>query len=175
MAASSTAQGADPLNAGRSCIGYLSLPLEGGAVAHVHVNWLSPTKVRQMIIGGSKRTLVWDDLNPQQRVSVFDRGVDLGQQAIDEADRTAVTVSYRLGDTWSPALQEREALASMVSEFAEAIRDGRSARTDGSSGLRVLHLLEAASESVSGRGAVVAVTALVIFAATQRSRSASPA
>ncbi|SIN90613.1 Gfo/Idh/MocA family protein [Agromyces cerinus] len=151
------AHGADPLKAGKSCIGYLSLPLEGGAVAHVHVNWLSPTKIRQMIIGGAKRTLVWDDLNPQQRVSVFDRGVDLGQQAIDEADRSAVTISYRLGDTWSPALQEREALASMVSEFAESIRERRTARTDGGSGLRVLRVLEAASESLGGGGKVVAL------------------
>ena len=58
------AQGADPLGAGKSCVGYLTLPLPGGAMAHVHVNWLSPTKIRQMVIGGSERTLVWDDLNP---------------------------------------------------------------------------------------------------------------
>ncbi len=67
------AQGADPLGAGRACVGYLTLPLEGGAMAHVHVNWLSPTKIRQMVVAGTKRTLVWDDLNPQQRVSVYDR------------------------------------------------------------------------------------------------------
>ena len=61
------AQGADPLGTGQTCVGYLTLPLPGGAIAHVHVNWLSPTKIRQMVIGGSKRTLVWDDLSPQQR------------------------------------------------------------------------------------------------------------
>ena len=64
----------------KACVGYLSMPLPGGAFAHVHVNWLSPTKIRQMVIGGSKRTLVWDDLNPQQRLSVYDRGVDLARQ-----------------------------------------------------------------------------------------------
>ena len=52
------------------------MPLPGGAIAHVHVNWLSPTKIRQMVIGGSRRTLVWDDLNPQQRLAIYDRGVD---------------------------------------------------------------------------------------------------
>ncbi|WEO79390.1 Gfo/Idh/MocA family oxidoreductase [Cryobacterium sp. SO2] len=147
-----SAVGADPLNAGKACIGYLTLPLADGAIAHVHVNWLSPTKIRQMIVGGSRRTLVWDDLNPQQRLSVYDRGVDLGLQVLDGADRRSATVSYRLGDTWSPALPETEALGSMVAEFASAIRDKRSARTDGSAGLRVLGILEAASRSLAAGG-----------------------
>ncbi len=93
----------------------------------MHVNWLSPTKIRQMVIGGSRRTLVWDDLNPQQRLSVFDRGVDLARTSVGGSDRAASTVSYRLGDTWSPALPEREALGSMVGEFAAAIHEGRPA------------------------------------------------
>ncbi len=72
-----SAHGADPIGAGKSCVGYLKLPLDGGAIAHVHVNWLSPTKIRQMVIGGSRRTLVWDDLNLVQRVSLYDRGIEL--------------------------------------------------------------------------------------------------
>ena len=143
------AQGADPVGAGRSCVGYLSLPLAGGAMAHVHVNWLSPTKIRQMVIGGSERTLVWDDLNPQQRLSVYDRGVDLARTSVAGADRAASQVSYRLGDTWSPALPEREALGAMVTEFAGAIREGRPALTDGHAGLRVLSVLEAASQRLA--------------------------
>lgn len=151
-----SALGADPLGAGRSCIGYLTLPLPNGAMAHVHVNWMSPTKIRQMIVGGTRRTLVWDDLNPQQRLSVYDRGVDLGQQVLDGAERRDATVSYRLGDTWSPALPETEALAAMVTEFAAAIHDRRAARTDGEAGLRVLGILEAASRSLdAGGGAIV--------------------
>ena len=71
------AHGADPIGAGRSCVAFVTLQLTGGAIAHVHVNWLSPTKVRTTLIGGSKRALIWDDLNPVQRVAVFDRGVDL--------------------------------------------------------------------------------------------------
>ncbi|WP_158866183.1 Gfo/Idh/MocA family protein [Leifsonia sp. AG29] len=152
-----SAHGADPLGAGKSCVGYLVLPLAGGAMAHVHVNWLSPTKIRQMVIGGTKRTLVWDDLNPQQRLSVYDRGVDLGLQAVDGVERTAATVSYRLGDTWSPALPEREALGQMAAEFAESIREGRPPRTDGEAGLRVLSVLEATARSLAANGAVVPV------------------
>jgi predicted dehydrogenase len=151
------AQGSDPVGAGRSCVGYLTLPLPGGAIAHVHVNWLSPTKIRQMVIGGSQRTLVWDDLNPQQRLSVYDRGIDLIQQSVDSADRNAVSVSYRLGDTWAPALPEREALGQMVAEFAASIRGGRAPATDGEAGLRVLSVLEAADTSRRARGALVEV------------------
>ncbi len=152
-----SAHGADPLGAGRACIGYLSLPLPSGAMAHVHVNWLSPTKIRQMVIGGTRRTLVWDDLNPQQRLSVYDRGVDLAHQALDGLDRSAATISYRLGDTWAPALPEREALGQMVDEFAASIRDARTPRTDGRAGLRVLSVLEAASASLASGGRMIDV------------------
>jgi predicted dehydrogenase len=151
------AQGADPVGAGKACVGYLSMPLANGALAHVHVNWLSPTKIRQMVIGGSERTLVWDDLNPQQRLSVFDRGVDLVQQSVDSADRRTASISYRLGDTWAPALPEHEALAEMVAELARSIRDGRPPLTDGGAGLRVLSVLEGAATSLRARGALVDV------------------
>lgn len=144
------AQGGDPLHVGHACVGYLTLPLPGGAIAHVHVNWLSPTKIRRMVVGGSKRTLVWDDLAPQQRLTVYDRGVD-------RPDRTAATVSYRLGDAWAPALQEREALAVVVAELAEAIRDRRAPQTDGHAGLRVLDVLESATRSLADGGRTVPV------------------
>lgn len=149
------AHGADPLNSGKSCVGYVTLPFDNGAMAHIHVNWLSPTKIRQMVIGGTRRTLVWDDLNPQQRLSVYDRGVDLGKQA--DADRSESTISYRLGDTWAPALPEREALGQMATEFASCIREGRTSRTDGTSGLRVLSVLEAVSRSLAADGLFVQV------------------
>lgn len=159
-----SAQGADPLGAGKACVGYLTFPLDGGAIAHVHVNWLSPTKIRRMVIGGTSRTLVWDDLNPQQRLSVYDRGVDLDQQSVDEVDRRSSTISYRLGDTWSPALPEHEALGLMAAEFATSIREGRHARTDGEAGLRVLSVLEAATRSLEHAGTMCGVEAYSSFA-----------
>ncbi|WP_125610497.1 Gfo/Idh/MocA family protein [Specibacter cremeus] len=147
-----SAQGSDPLGTGKSCVGHLMFDLPNNAMAHINVNWLSPTKIRQMVIGGSRRTLVWDDLNPQQRISIYDRGVNFEKAAVTEAQRTAQAISYRLGDTWSPALAEREALGLMVAEFAASIREGRPSRTSGAAGLRVLEVLEAASASVAAGG-----------------------
>jgi predicted dehydrogenase len=153
------AQGADPIGAGHACVAYLTLPLASGAIAHTHVNWLSPTKIRTMVIGGTRRTLVFDDLNPQQRLSIYDRGVDLADGP-DLAELTrAARVSYRLGDMVAPALPEREALSAVIAEFADAIRDGRPPTTDGRSGLRVLQVLEAATRSLSSGGTLVPVGA----------------
>ncbi|MFI8592059.1 Gfo/Idh/MocA family protein [Dietzia maris] len=151
------AVGSDPLNTGKACVGYLTLPLGSGGIAHVHVNWLSPTKIRRMVIAGSLRTIVWDDLNPQQRISIYDRGIDLDTQSRTEANVTPATVSYRLGSMWAPALAEQEALANMATEFASAIRGRRAARTSGGSGLRVLSVLEAAAQSLARGGMPVAV------------------
>ncbi|MGN7201888.1 Gfo/Idh/MocA family protein [Arthrobacter sp. SAFR-044] len=147
-----SAFGADPLGTGRDCVGHLNFRLPNDATAHIHVNWLSPTKIRQMVIGGSLRTLVWDDLNPQQRLSVYDRGVSLDRQPKSVGEKTSTAVSYRLGDTWSPALPEREALGQVVAELAACIRNRREARTSGASGLRVLSVLEAANQSLASDG-----------------------
>ena len=149
-----SATGADPLGAGKACVGYATMPLANRGVAHVNVNWMSPTKIRRMVIGGSHRTLVWDDLNPQQRVAIHDRGIDLAaSRDVGDVDkRRASAVSYRLGDITVPALPETEALSSMVTEFAAAIREQRPPRTDGAAGLRVLSVLEAISESLAAHG-----------------------
>jgi predicted dehydrogenase len=151
-----SAHGADTIGAGRCCVAYLTLRLNTGGIAHIHVNWLSPIKVRTTIIGGSKRTLVWDDLNPTQRLAVFDRGVDVaGPDELGAEERRQMLVSYRSGDMVAPALTEREALRTMVEEYATAIRTGRPALTDGRSGLRVLAILEAASRSLAEGGATI--------------------
>ncbi|SBW19254.1 Gfo/Idh/MocA family protein [Protofrankia symbiont of Coriaria ruscifolia] len=151
-----SAQGADPIGAGRACVAYLTLSLTGGAIAHVHVNWLSPTKIRTTIVGGSRRTLVWDDLNPTQRLAIHDRGVDLSSaDNLGDQARREMMISYRSGDMVAPALVEREALASVMSEWADAISESRPARTDGRAGLRVLDVLEAASRSLEYHGATV--------------------
>jgi predicted dehydrogenase len=112
-----------------------------------------------MVIGGSRKTVVWDDLNPQQRLSVYDRGVELSLTAdnADSAAKQAVNVNYRLGDMHAPALPEREALGVMVTEFASAIAEGRAPLTDGYAGLRVLGVLEAATESQRRAGAMAPV------------------
>jgi predicted dehydrogenase len=121
------------------------------------------------MIGGSKRALLWDDLNPLQRVTVFDRGVDLvPAQDAGAEDRQKAFVSYRTGDLVSPALNEGEALASVVEEFADCIRTGRASLTDGRSGLRVLDILEAASRSITLQGAPVPLRGI------QPDRDASP-
>jgi predicted dehydrogenase len=149
------AHGADPIGAGRSCVGYLTIPLRGGAIAHVHVNWLSPTKIRTTIIGGSRRTLVWDDLSPTQRISVYDRGVDLEAERLSGDERRQALVSYRMGDMHAPSLGVGEALQGAVAEFAAAVREGRAPLTDGAAGVRVLRVLEAASESLAWGGTMV--------------------
>ncbi|MDH6576152.1 Gfo/Idh/MocA family oxidoreductase [Kitasatospora sp. MAP5-34] len=150
------AQGADPIGVGRSCVAYLTLQLASGAIAHAHVNWLSPTKVRTTMVGGSKRTVIWDDLNPQQRISLFDRGVDLtASEDLDPGARRELQVSYRSGEMVAPALGEKEALGGVVEEFAASIREGRAPLTDGRAGLRVLDILEAATLSLARGGVLV--------------------
>jgi len=163
-----SAHGADPIGAGKACVGHLNLPLRSGAMAHVHVNWLSPTKIRQMVIGGSRRTLVWDDLNLVQRVSIYDRGIELAERPADGAARAAQNIAYRVGDTWAPALKEREALGAMVEEFAASIREERAPRTDGRAGLRILNVLEAAGESMQQNGSLVTLPAAPALAEPAR-------
>lgn len=161
------AHGSDPIGAGRACVAYLAVRLSNGAMAHAHVNWLSPTKVRTTILGGSARTVVWDDLNPTQRIAVHDRGVDRTDPArpgvhaagLSAAAREAALISYRIGDTVAPALTEREALRSVMQEFAECVATGRVPLTDGHAGLRVLAVLEAASESLATGGGFVPIEA----------------
>jgi predicted dehydrogenase len=147
------AHGSDPVGAGRACVAHLTIRLSNDALAHVHVNWLSPTKIRTMVVGGSRRTVVWDDLNPTQRLSVHDRGVDaIAAEKIGPDTRARTIVSYRTGDTVAPALANNEALRSVMVEFADAIAEHRAPLTDGWSGLRVLAILEAASMSLMKDG-----------------------
>jgi predicted dehydrogenase len=147
------AHGSDPVGADRACVAHLTIRLSNGALAHVHVNWLSPTKIRTMIVGGSRRTVVWDDLNPTQRLSVHDRGVDaISAEQIGPDTRARTIVSYRIGDTVAPALTNNEALRSVMVEFCDAINENRAPLTDGWAGLRVLAILEAASMSLAKDG-----------------------
>lgn len=148
------AHGCDPIGVGQSCVGYLTLPLAGGGIAHSHVNWLSPTKIRTTIVGGSKQMIVWDDLSPTQRLSVYDKGLQTSGDMREDSRRDLI-VSYRSGDMIAPALREQEALQAAVGEFRAAIVEGRPAATDGRAGLRVLRILEAASASLDNGGQTI--------------------
>jgi len=153
-----SAHGSDPIGAGHACVAHLTIRLSNDALAHVHVNWLSPTKIRTMVVGGSLRTVVWDDLNPSQRLSIHDRGVERSAaESIGPDTRDRLIVSYRTGDTVAPALANHEALRSVMVEFAASIAGNRPPLTDGWAGLRVVAMLEAASLSLAKDGVSVPI------------------
>jgi predicted dehydrogenase len=151
------AHGADPVGAGLACLAHLNLDLPGGLPVALNLNWLSPVKVRRITIGGSRRTIVWDDLNPAMRITVYDRGVEGLAGGRDE--RLTRSVSYRIGDVVAPALPEREALVGVFESFATAITQGEKPLTDGRAGLRVLEVLEAATKSLGSGGRPIRPTA----------------
>jgi predicted dehydrogenase len=146
-----SAQGSDPLGIGRSCVGFLVLRFANDMLARVHVNWMSPTKIRTVTIGGTDRTAIWDDLEPAQRLRIYDRGIDVGFGSAEER-RRALMVQYRSGDMTAPALPEREALRGVVEEFVRCVTTRATPRTDGAAGLRVLDVLSAASVSAAHGG-----------------------
>jgi len=149
------AHGADPIGAGRACIGYVILPLAGGGIAHAHVNWLSPTKIRRTIIGGSDGMIVWDDLNTSERVRIYDKSVSLASPLA--AGPREAQISYRLGDMVAPVLPEQEALGVVVEEFRSAIVERRPPLTPGEAGVRLLRVLEAVTTSLAHSGQFVSL------------------
>ena len=160
-----TAQGADPLGMGHACVGYLTLGFDDGLLAHCHLNWLSPTKIRTTIVGGSERMVVWNDLLPAQRVSVYESGVDLSESELTRGEHRRRKVSYRIGSMVAPALLEREALGGVLQDWAAAIRTGRAPSTDGYAGLRVLRVLEAAQASLRNGSRPMPLPSLPLVAA----------
>jgi predicted dehydrogenase len=116
-------------------------------VAHISVNWLSPIKVRQTFIGGSRRMIVYDDTEPTEKVKVYDKGVTISADTSDQ-----LRIGYRAGDMWAPHLPAKEALQTQVEHFYDCITNGREPRSGGASSLRVVEILEAASESIAARG-----------------------
>ncbi len=133
-------------------VAYLTLFFDSPMIAHVHVNWLSPVKIRRTLLGGSRQMVVYDDLEPSEKVRIYDRGVTLNEGA---ADVYQMLVGYRTGDMWAPQVGVTEALATSVGHFAESISAGTVPETDGEAGLRVVRILEAASQSIADRGRVV--------------------
>jgi len=133
-------------------IAYITVHFDNGFLAHFHVNWLAPVKIRHMLIGGSQRMLVFNDMEPSEKVLVYDKGVDINPQVQDDQARRQILVSYRTGDMYAPKLDRTEALAGVVAEFADAIVKKRAPLTDAGSGVRVVSLLEAAEQSLRSEG-----------------------
>jgi predicted dehydrogenase len=118
------------------------------------VNWLSPVKIRSFLVGGSKKGLVYNDLSADEKIKVYDRGITVSE---DPEARRGVLVGYRTGDVWSPRIDTNEPLQAMVRHFAECIAEGKQPLTDGEAGLRVVRLLETASESMMEQGRPVSI------------------
>lgn len=133
-------------------LAHLTLFFEGGTVAHLNVNWLAPVKVRQTLIGGSRKMIVYDDMQNSEKIKVYDRGVDV---VSDSELMKQMRVSYRMGDMWAPQLSVREALLTEIDHFVECIEQGKRPDTSGENGLSVVEMLEAAMESTRRRGAPV--------------------
>ena len=132
-------------------VAFMTLYFPEKVIAHINVNWLSPVKVRTTLIGGEKRMLVWNDLEADEKVKVYDKGVDItNREGLYE-----LLVNYRSGDMWAPQLEQVEALRQELAYFMECISNGHDPFNDGPAGLRVVKILEAASESLSKRGALV--------------------
>ena len=135
---------------------YLTLAFDDNLIAHIHANWLAPVKLRRTVIGGSQKMAVYDDLEPSDKVKLYDRGVEM---TAGDADLHQRLVSYRTGDMYSPKLDTTEALQVEVAHFAHCIRTGSPPLTDGRAGLRVVRLLEAAGRSIREGGRLVELSA----------------
>jgi predicted dehydrogenase len=134
---------------------YVNVDYDDRMLATFHVNWLSPVKVRQMIFAGARKSLIFNELNPTEPIKVYDRGIDLGA---GPDDRRKFMINYRSGDVWSPNIEPGEPLQAVVGHFAESIREGKTPMSDGTLGLRVVRLLEAATRSLRAQGGRVVLS-----------------
>ncbi len=130
-------------------LAYLTLFFNDNLIAHLHVNWLAPLKVRQVLVGGSQKMIVFDDLEPSEKIKIYDKGITLEK---NPENIRRLLIGYRAGDMWAPQLDRTEALRSEVLHFTDCINNKKTPITDGAAGLRVVQLLEAASISMANRG-----------------------
>jgi predicted dehydrogenase len=136
---------------GHEDIAYITIYFGDSMIAHLNVNWLSPVKVRSTLLGGEKKMVLWNDVEADEKVKVYDKGVDISNgQSVYE-----LLVSYRSGDMWSPKLEQAEALATEAKYFVDCIEQDITPFNDGVAGLRVVKLLEAADRSLHERGAAI--------------------
>ncbi|HZG54523.1 MAG TPA: Gfo/Idh/MocA family oxidoreductase [Pyrinomonadaceae bacterium] len=152
-----TATGSSHIEAGIENIAYVMLRFADSFIAHFHFNWLSPVKIRRTLIAGSRKMIVYDDIEPTEKVRVYDKGVTTNRIESDSDKEAAyqTLVSYRTGDVWVPKLDSTEALTHVAAEFLDAIAAKRAPLTDGAAGLRVVRLLEAAQESINQGGKLI--------------------
>lgn len=138
-------------------IAYVTLRFAGPLIAHFHFNWLSPVKIRHTLIAGSRKMIVYDDIEPTEKVRVYDKGVNMNrsESISNKEDAYQTLVSYRTGDVWVPKLDSTEALHYVCQEFLDAINENRLPLTDGEAGLRVVRMLEAAQQSINRNGGLV--------------------
>jgi len=135
-------------------LAHLTLYYGSGMLAHINVSWLSPVKVRQVLLSGSKQMIVYDDLLPSEKLKVYDSGVNFTE---DPVEVQRLRVSYRTGDMWAPRLDETEALRVAVDHFADCVRTTTSPLTDAQLGVRIVELIEASNQSMRERGRCVPV------------------
>jgi predicted dehydrogenase len=152
-------------------IAYVNIDYGDRLMASIHVNWLSPVKVRQMIFAGSKKSIIFNELNPTEPVKVYDRGIDV-QNGEDEIRK--LRVGYRTGDVWSPHIESAEALQVAVTHFADCVRTGATPVSDGRMGVRVVRLMEAATRSIKAQGGRIALTDMGVANGHGVSRSSRP-
>ena len=146
-----SATGLSHVPGGMENIAYLTLFFEGSQIAHIHVNWLAPVKLRRTLIGASRKMIVYDDLEQSEKIKVYDKGITLnGQQNPEKLYQ--MLVGYRTGDMLAPQIDGTEALRREIDHFLDCIQRGTEPETGGSAGLRVVEILQAASQSMALRG-----------------------
>jgi predicted dehydrogenase len=140
---------------------YVTLHFDANVMAHLHVNWLSPVKVRKTLVGGSRKMVSYDDLEPSEKIRVYDKGITLKDvNAPSSGDgngngKHAMLVGYRSGDVWAPQIALTEALSIEARHFVDCIANNLTPIADGHSGLRVVRMLEAATESMRASGRLI--------------------
>jgi predicted dehydrogenase len=135
-------------------VAFLTLFYDGPLIAHLHTNWLAPVKVRRTLIGGSERMIVYDDVDPDEKIKIYDKGIVVTE---DPESIRKLRVSYRTGEVRIPTFDRTEALRTEALHFVECIRDGKTPITDGAMGLRVVNVLAAAEQSLAERGRMIEI------------------
>jgi predicted dehydrogenase len=146
------ATGRAHFNHGLEDVAYVTIFLSNNMIAHFNVNWLSPVKVRTTLIGGDKKMLVWNDLDADEKIKIYDKGVE-----VKNGEKYDLLVSYRSGDMWVPKIDQIEALKLEAEYFVECMTNGKVPINDGNAGLRVVKMLEAANRSLKNKGEMVSL------------------